>query len=57
MSTIGIELHQLCRIDTIRFDLFSTWAGDAGRSNDITMVAFFNEIPLQGVTNIRRFVT
>ena len=56
-QAIGVELRQLRRINAICLDLFAAGAGNTGRRNNITMIAFFSQIPLQGIADIRRFIT
>jgi hypothetical protein len=47
----------LSGINTIRFDLFTSRAGDAGGSDYIAVIAFFSKIQLQGIAYIGCLIT
>ena len=55
-QVIGVELRQLSGINAIRFNLSPSGAGDTGGRDDIAVIAFFSEIPLQGIADVRGLV-
>jgi len=56
-QVIGVELRQLSGINAIRFNLSTSGAGDTGGRDDTAVIAFFSDIPLQGIADIRGLLT